>query len=325
MDDDGIEDHPDLLDPDWQRHAEKEAWIDLRKARRRTKRGKRIVVPLTVLVVLAGAGYGVYRWGKTTSDQYTGDKPAVAAPTTTAPSDLPMWGHVDLTHPFNDTPAQAWAEGIAGLTTPPPGKVGAFGAQQTAAAIEQVKQAISAAALDPVTLVDHRPDRYLSLFAPDDRDQMRADLTSPDATRAARWVDLVAGGYHLLPVAPRMNGNITLKPGAAGELVVHVTYVAAYAFDPGDTPVSGPADLVAFQREDDDYVLRTSPPFSKSSAGLWRDSSSGYDYSVACDAANKGYLAPLFSNRYGGTDTTTAIEPGMFDPDQPPPTGPGNC
>ncbi|HJQ47431.1 MAG TPA: hypothetical protein VJ870_14120 [Amycolatopsis sp.] len=321
MSNDGLEDHPELMDPDWQRHAEKEAWTGLRATRRRRRRATRVVVPLTVLVILAGAGYGLYRWGKASSDQYTGDISAVT-PTTTAPTDLAVYAKVDLDHPFNDTPAQNWAEGIAGLTAPPTAKVGTFTAQQTATAVDEVKQAINVAALDPATLVNHQTDKYLALFAPDDRDQLRPDVADPDHSRAT--VTFLADGYHLLPAAPRINGVITLRSGERGELLLHVSYVVAYAFDPGNGAISGPSDFVAFQRFDSDYAMRTAPPFTKASAGLWLDGWSGYTYSMACDAAKKGYLTPSYSE-HDFTGQNPSVTPGVFDPNQPAPTDPGNC
>ena len=319
MDDNGIEDHPDLMDPDWRRHAEKEARVALRKTRRRSRPARRRAIPLAVLVIVAGAGYGVYRWGKDTSDHYTPGAPPPAAPATTAPTDLPQWGRVDLAHPFNDTPAQAWAEGITGLASPPPGRVGSFGAQQAVAAVEQVKQVISTAALDPATLVDHHTDKYLSLFAPDARPDLRQDVASPDATRAQAYVVFLDSNSHLLPVAPRMNGTITLRPGDSGELDVHVAYVAAYAFDPGGALISGPSEIVLFQRADEDYVVRAAPPFPKSSAGVWLAQTSGYTYSMSCEALKKGYLAPAYTDRYYAAGSVS-VAPGIFDPNQPAPT-----
>ncbi|NKQ58910.1 hypothetical protein HFP15_39310 [Amycolatopsis sp. K13G38] len=322
MDDNGIDDHPDLLDPDWRRHAEKEAWSELRATRRRRSRGRRIVIPLAVLVVVAGAGYGVYRWGKTTSDHYSAPAPAAgqSAATTTAagPSDLPVWGKIDRDHPFTDTPAQNWAAGLAGLTTPPAAKVGEFSAKQVGDAIGRVKAAIAASALDTATLEHHDTAHYLSLFAPDDREQMRPELA--DTLKASSYVVFLADGYHLLPSAPRMNGSLTIKAGARGELVLHATYITAYAFDPGDTRVSGPADIVAFKRADEDYVLRTAGAFADTSAGLWVDNGTRYAYAIACDKAKQGFLAPGFADR-GYTDVTQdSLEPGVFDPNQPPPT-----
>ncbi|HVV11958.1 hypothetical protein [Amycolatopsis sp.] len=152
MTDELPEPHPELRDPDWQRHAEKEAWVDYRRDRRRARRARRLTIAAAVLVVLVGGGYALVEWGKTTADHYDGASTGAAAVTTTTPTDLPDFGRVDLSRPFDNTPAQNWAEGIAGLSTPAPAKTGAFSAQQVSSAIDSVKQLITLGFLDRDTL-----------------------------------------------------------------------------------------------------------------------------------------------------------------------------
>jgi hypothetical protein len=319
VDEPGIENHPELMDPDWQRHAEKEAWTDLRRNRRRARRGRRLAIFAVVLVVLAGAGYAFYRWGKTTTEQYTGGPAAasgsIAAATTTAPTDLPDFAHVDLSKPFDNTPAQGWAEGIAGLTVPAATKVGGFSAQQVSSALDQVKQAIAVAQFDSGTLVGHNPEKYLALLAPDARADIRA--------QAASYLTYLADGFHLLPAQPRMTGSVTVRPGAAGELVLHADYVVAYAFDPGSTQIYGPGDMEPFIRVAADYVLRTGSHWETTSHGLWVDHFDPYQSDIACAAAKARRLAPAFSDPDFTAPSLTG-EPGQFDPSKPMPTQ-SNC
>jgi len=53
MDDYGIENHPDLMDPGWQRRAEKAARVELRAKRRRARRGRRVWTVVALVAVLA--------------------------------------------------------------------------------------------------------------------------------------------------------------------------------------------------------------------------------------------------------------------------------
>src|SRR5262245_21760937 len=109
VDEHSIENHPDLMDPDWQRHAEKEAWVGLRRGRRRARLRKRVTISAAVLVGLSAAGFAFYTWGRATSEQYSGTPAAAAAgsaspvvtTTATAPTDLPAAAHVDLARPFD--------------------------------------------------------------------------------------------------------------------------------------------------------------------------------------------------------------------------------
>lgn len=317
MDEHGIENHPDLMDPDWQRHAEKEAWIDARRNRRRAKRGRRLAVFALVLVVVAGAGVVFYRWGKATSDHYAGgSSPASTTTTTTAaatttPTDLPDLARVDLSRPFDNTPAQNWAEGIAGLTVPAAAKVGAFSAQQVSSALDQVKQAIAVAHFDSGTLVGHSPQKYLALLAPDARGQAGAQV--------ADYVTYLADGFHLLPVQPRMTGGLTVRPGNTGELLVHANYVLAYAFDPGSEEIFGPGDIEPFIRVDEDYVLRSGSNWEKGSRGLWPADGQSYYTGAACGPLDQGRVAPAYSDQQVAT-TSAPYVPGQFDPAQPMPT-----
>ncbi|GHF61967.1 hypothetical protein FHX82_002858 [Amycolatopsis bartoniae] len=314
-----IENHPDLKDPDWQKHAVKEAWVDYRRTRRRARLGRRLAITAVVLVVLGGTGFAVYRWGKATSEHYTGSAPtggSVPADVTTtgpAPSVLPDFAAVDTSHPFADTPAQNWAEGIAGLTVPPATKVGGFSQEQVGAALEQVKQVIAAAQFDQATLVGHNPEKYLTALAPNARSQIRS--------QADQFVTYLADGYPLLPASPRMTGALTPRAGNKGELVVHTSYVVAYAFDPGSRDIQGPAEMEPFVRVDADYVVR--PGGDKGDRGVWVDRSDRYFSNIACTPARQNRIAPAFGEQdFGGPSLSQ--DPGQYDPAKPAPTQ-GNC
>ncbi|MBB1159947.1 hypothetical protein [Amycolatopsis dendrobii] len=315
MDEHNIESHPDLMDPDWQRHAEKEAWTGLRRDRRRARR-RPAAIWGAVVIVAAAAGFYLWQRG-TTPEQVAGSGPAVLTSTTTAPAptDLPGYGRVDLARPFLNTPAQNWPEGIAGLKIPAPAKVGAFSAKQVGAAQEQVKHAVEVAQFDKNVLEGHHPEGYVGLFAPD----QRGDLTA----HIRHYVIYLAEGYRLLPVQPRMTGKMTVRPGETGELLVHVSYVVAYAFDPGSRIVNGPADLEPFVRVDTDYILRNGSGWAPGDRGLWAGDGGSFYTSVACRTGKSDDLAPAFSDPNYDAPSMSP-QPGEFDPDKPLPTK-GNC
>ncbi|MGW4397846.1 hypothetical protein ACWEHA_21370 [Amycolatopsis nivea] len=300
MDEHDIERHPDLMNPDWQRHAEKEAWTGLRRDRRRSRRRKSAAIGAAVVIAVAAAGFYLWKQG-TSREEVAGNTPGTLAPSTTAPAptDLPDSGHVDLTRPFLTTPA----------------KVGSFSAKQVGAAQEQVKHAVEVAQFDKNVLEGHHPDGFLALFAPDARADLQADLPS--------YVVYLEDGYHLLPAQPRMTGKMTVRPGEAGELYLHVSYVVAYAFDPGSRVVEGPGDLEPFVRADADYIVRSGSAWEPGSRGLWIGESGGYFSEVSCVAAKKHLLAPAFADPYF-TGPSLKPEPGQFDPEKPAPVK-GNC
>ncbi|GAA1027665.1 MULTISPECIES: hypothetical protein [Amycolatopsis] len=316
MDDHNIESHPDLMDPDWQRHAEKEAWTGLRRDRRRARRRRSAAIWGAVVIVVAAAGFYLWKQG-TRAEEVAGSSPAVRTPTTTAPAptDLPDYGHVDLRRPFDNTPAQNWPEGIAGLTVPAPAKVGSFSEKQVGDAQAQVKHAVEVAQFDKEVLEGYHPDGYIGLFAPDVRQDLQAN---PQA-----YLIYLEDGNHLLPVQPRMSGKMTVAPGKAGELYLHVSYVVAYAFDPGSRVIEGPGDLEPFVRVDTDFIVRSGSSWAPGSRGLWTAKFHRYFSRMSCDAVKKHLLAPEFADPYF-TGPSLSPEPGQFDPNKPVPTK-GNC
>ena len=318
MDERDIESHPDLMNPDWQKHAEREAWIGARRDRRRGKRRKTAAIAAAVVVVLAAVV--AYLWTRPPADSTASPVPPGPSATTSlatapAPSDLPDEASVDLTKPFEGTPAQNWREGIDGLTVPPAAKVGAFSAKQVDDAQQQVKQAIVLAHFDKGVLENHNATAFVRLFAPNER----ADLQA----HAATYVIFLADGNHLLPVSPRMSGTMTTRPGKDHELVMHVSYVVAYAFDPDGRTYHGPADLEPFVRVDQDYVLRVGAGWEERDRGLWLGEGGSYYTSIACGKLKEELLAPALAEA-NYDPPPLSKEPGQFDPAKPLPVN-GNC
>ncbi|GLY67180.1 hypothetical protein [Amycolatopsis taiwanensis] len=326
--DNGIENHPDLMDPDWQRHAEKEAWVELRTKRRRARRGRRLAWTAAALVAVLAVGFGIYRWRTTDHNETNG---AAGTPgdvvATTKPSVLPEIARVDLARPFDNTPAQSWADSVDGLTVPAAEKIGTFSAAQVQSAYDKVKQSINAGQVDRRVVEGHDTSAYLALLSPRERDRVGPILADRSKNTFSAYVAFAADGFHLLPAGPKITGRLSARPGGEGELVVHAEYVVAYAFDPGSYgPVTSPADIDIFWRHQEDYSIFTSPPYVKSDAGLTAPygPNSGEMYPVACRAAEAGYLAPWISERAtttGGAPATN--EAAIYDLDQPMPTDDG--
>jgi hypothetical protein len=240
---------------------------------------------------------------------------------TTAPSVLPPVAKVDLAHPFTNTPAATWQEGIAGLTVPAAVKTGTFSAAQVADAFGQVEKVLTAARLDRKMLEGHDGGGLLPLLAPSQAKLVKGILDKPDKSDAAGYVTLVADGFHLLASNPRLEGRLTARPGAeSGELTIHAEYVIAYAFDtanPGQ--LTRPGDIVAFDRGDEDFTIATGSRFYKADQGLEFDGGKGSEYfSMACGPFKTGYLAPSYRERdYTGKGVDTQQEAAIYDLDKP--------
>ncbi|QWF83619.1 hypothetical protein [Amycolatopsis sp. CA-230715] len=320
MDERDIETHPDLMDPDWQKHAEREAWTEVRRSRRRRNlkrmkprtprkpglRTRSWLVGGLVAVALVGIAVVLVQ------------RSANPSPSTSRNA-LPDRANVDLKAPFANTPADAWRDGVAGFTAPAPVAIGGFSAKEVGDAYERVKQAIAASDLDRRMLEGHDPSAYLALLAPNEAKRTKEVLDGTDPRLASAFVVRVADGFHLLPTGPRLTGKLSARQGDdPGELIVHTAYVVAYAFDaPNPDSLTGPGDHVAFHKVDGNYHLRKGGRYQAADQGLAPGESQGETYSMACGASDKGLLAPVYSETRAYDALPGTDETNVFDPDKP--------
>jgi len=225
---------------------------------------------------------------------------------------------VDLSQPFLDTPAAGWPDGEAGIVVPAATRVGSYSADAVAAGYQRVRQVLITARLDRAVLVGHDVQRYLALLAPDAAAQVGPDLTQPSPD-GHYWATRIADGFHLLPVQPKVLGSMWAEQDPDGALLIHTNYVFAYAFDPGDADVVDAMDIVTVDREDADYTI-TNGDWAASAQGVWPGAVSAYGYSIACDAYERGELAPAYSERRPGGLGSGLDEKQAFDPKAPMPT-----
>ncbi|WP_328610233.1 hypothetical protein OG943_14260 [Amycolatopsis sp. NBC_00345] len=323
--DDLLDSHPDLVDPEWRKHAQADARLGARKDRRRQRaanrsRGhrrprRRWWIFAAVLTILAVTGALVVLAGRRPAAE-------VAAPNPTA---VPILAPVDLARPYAHTPAELWPKGMDGISSPAAAAVGPFKAEAVTDAYAQARRAIVAGRLDPAALFGHDPKAFAALLAPDERDQLTPLLTGKPAkgkSAFSGYLTEIADGYHLLDAGPRTSGTLTAHPGKAGELAVDANYVVAYAFDnvhPGG--LTSPAEIVSFLRVDETYVVRSGPSFAEASHGLWVENGHSGFSSVGCAAAKEGFLAPGYANPPAASPTGEHLDaPGYYDPKYPVPT-----
>lgn len=251
-----IDDHPDLKDAAWIRAANKRAKRDIRKQRRKARRGRHSgkVVSAIALVVIGAVLFGLYRAGK------FGE---VSMPDV----ELPHTG-ANVEVPFAGTPAEQWPDGDKGIVAP-----------DANPAFEQVRQALIASRLDPVMLGEHKPDRFLAMLAPEVREYVVKEI--------AGWTTRLKQGTKLLPNGIKVSGKMTLGE-KDGYPAVTADYVFAYAFEPPEPKkLLSQMEMVAAVREKVTYSITPE--------GLWPSDSTGFQYSIACQAAKDGFLAPQFT------------------------------
>ncbi|MEV6903264.1 hypothetical protein [Amycolatopsis sp. NPDC051372] len=313
-----LDSHPDLVDPEWRKRAEAGARAGARKDRRKVRKQRR--APLRrprgrwwgatlVLLILGVTAAAIV---------LVGSRPEAeeAAPNPTA---VPVLARVDLARPYDRTPAEKWAKGFGGIATT---ATAAVKAEVAADAYAQVKRAIFAARLEPAVVAGRDPRAFLAQLAPDARPWIASKVAEHDKGLLP-YVTEIADGYRLLDAGPRMFGTLTAHPGTKpGELAVDAKYVVAYAFDdPHPGGLTGPAQIVSFVRVDENYVFRSGTSFSETSQGLWIDGEHSAFSSVGCAAAKTGFLAPGYANPpVGPAPAGDQDAPGYYDPKYPVPT-----
>ncbi len=266
----------------------------LRSARRR--RHARWLAAGMVAVALGAAAVVLVQTG--TLDSVLGDGPAAPkAKTGTQPGPNPG-PMLDVAHPFESTPAADWADGADGIATPPAVAIGTFTPEQVKTATEQVRDVLVASRLDRRMLIDHDPSGFLAKLAPDARRQLASLFKAGREPEVQSLVSMAAKGSALLPVEPKVDGEMTVTGGNAGELLVHTNYLFVYAFQPdGPVRLVDAMNTLVVVRADVDYVLRGGDRWTAGSQGLWYGNATGYAYSIGCEAYRHGYLAPASTER----------------------------
>lgn len=172
---------------------------------------------------------------------------------------------VNVEIPFVGTPAEQWPESIVAPDGNP--------------AYEQVRQALVASRMDPAVLTDHKPDSFLAMLAPGVREHVSKELPG--------WTTWLKQGTKLLPNGIRVSGKMTLGE-KEGYPAVRTDYVFAYAFEPPDPEkLTSQMEMVAAIREKVTYMITPEE--------LWPADADGFQYSIACQAAKDGFLAPQFT------------------------------
>lgn len=250
--------------------------VEAAGATRRTRRPLLAAVAGAVVVALVAGGVTA-GWMR----GWWGDS---AAP---APSGTPTPGGAETASPFAGTPAEHFAEGEAGIVLPAAEPVGDFTAEEVAEALEQVRQALIAARLDETMLVDHNPEKFLSLLAPDQRAALRVALEDGEfGPFPTRFVGVT---YEL--VEPRVHGEATFRSRAVqrGDELIEVTTRFVWVYAAASTRHEGATSLAVI-RDELLWQVR-GEPWLEPSQGLWLHTVKSEAWGLSCSGA-PGMLYP---------------------------------
>jgi len=234
---------PLFLEPSAAERAQASA-AGAREAGDRGKHGRRTgVLALVVLLVVTG---GLVWAGYTHSAPNGQPEVAEPVPSPTAASPMGTITPVDLfggppADPFAGTPAAGWADGAAGIVTPPARPVRGFTAAQVAAAYATTRKLLIAANLDRRTLLGGPPTAFAKLLTARQRARFLGGLNKkgvrkggyPVSTR--KWVASFAPGSavligNVIKVHGAMSARSVTESGMR-VLAIEVNYVFGYAIE----------------------------------------------------------------------------------------------
>ena len=221
---------------------------------------------------------------------------------TAAPTSTPTPTGTPMESPFAGTPAEDFAEGADGIVLPAAEPVGEFSAQEVAEALEQVRRALIAARLDETMLIDHDPEEFLSLLAPDQRLAVQGALETGEAGNV---VSRISDGVEPMPYMPRVETLISYAAETVqgGDQVIRIITDSVWVYP---LSIRNSAALVVVR---DERVWRVrGEDWLESSQGLWLSSSEASVWGADCDAFEEGVLRPA-----GGSGPGHIFESSIFD------------
>ncbi|MFI6907375.1 hypothetical protein ACIBKY_39380 [Nonomuraea sp. NPDC050394] len=260
-------------------------------SRRPSSRARRwaLAVVLVLAVLVAAASVLAFR------PELLTPEPAVRrtqpAPTSTPEPPAPA-------DPFEGSPATGYASGAAGFVLPAPKAVGGLSAKEVGRGLARVRDLLTAAYLDPATLMGGEPKAFTALADPGQRKKI---------TRS--WVNSFAPGTtELATDVIKVRGEATLSRLREGARV-KVSYLVVYAVQSPGRPdqvvrlVTRPRGSFAI------YV-------SEGEVRVWVERLGADATPVRCDVSG-GYIHPRFPGSAPGRVSGTGAPRDPYDLHQP--------
>ncbi|MGN9839646.1 hypothetical protein ACTMTI_16130 [Nonomuraea sp. H19] len=94
---------------------------------------------------------------------------------------MPVVAPMQMAAPFADSPAEEYADGIAGFVMPEAKALGGLPKKDVVMGLERTRELLAAAYLDKKTLLGGRPDAFIRLLDREQRDWFREGLDDPES------------------------------------------------------------------------------------------------------------------------------------------------
>ncbi|MFF4879064.1 hypothetical protein [Micromonospora sp. NPDC000668] len=259
----------------WERHAGK------------LLGGVGAVVALVLVAILGWSGFSAVQ------RIHNGEplRPGLARSPSPAPRPVDESGN--SLGPFVATPAEKYAVGEAAITLPAARAAAPFTAKQVADALAMVKQALVEGRLD-VSMLLGKPDKFLALLAPEDRDHVRKEFAEGASLGYATRTDRDASPELEFRDGIRASGTVqyrsTVDRDGIRVLEISTRFIWVYSFDlPRPQAYPPGAELVTLR---DEVVWHVPHPedVRSTSRGLWVESADVTVLNATCPALRKGLI-----------------------------------
>jgi hypothetical protein len=264
--------------------------------------GRLSVALITMCAVVGAAGIMVmYRPdllgtpGATLPDEIV---PALAGP---PPGEAEPADAVSAAEPFKGSPAEDYADGVAGFVMPAAERLGGLSRKDVAKGLERTRDLLAAAYLDRQTLMGGKPTRYAGLLPSEMRKSFLEDLTRADTRIRRDEVNSFAPGTAELSTdVIKVRGRTTLgtfKEDGLRGAEVRLNYLIVYAVHHPGRPlttirlVSHFTGRVLLYRESGRLVV-------------WPEEWGASATPASCDV-NDGYVHPEYEDSAPGKVTAT--------------------
>lgn len=214
--------------------------------KRRTKRNWQtpIFVLLTIAVVAAALNVnGLHGWYQDNFGTPGGPSAASTAPSpqaaaTTAPTSAPPTEDPKtptVAHPWANSPAVSWSSGADGIQLPQAQPVGVFSQDEVAKQLQQAKDFMVAANLDPAALAGGTPQRALDMLDQKSLTPVQDDLANPREGHDGAFLFSRFNPRTAVPAVNevRVQGQMTFEGDGENGSLVHADYIFVYAVVPG--------------------------------------------------------------------------------------------
>ncbi|MFI9160551.1 SCO2583/SCO2584 N-terminal domain-containing protein [Kitasatospora aureofaciens] len=208
-----------------------------------SRRGGWWRTPLVVLLVVAGLlaslnVNAISNWvSGLRSSKADAPVPVVAPETarpTAAPPDTPD-DQPTVDHPWKASPAAGWPTGTEAMVLPEAKATGVFSADEVAAQLQQVKDYLAAANLDPKVIAGARPDAALAMLDHEDRKDAADALDHPgkDHDPLSWFSRFDPREAVLVGDAVKVQGRLSYEGDGDGGVLIHTDFTFVYPLQPG--------------------------------------------------------------------------------------------